>query len=441
MKKKELLRQLNNLQNQIKPDQVWKEKGREVLYAQITAQTSSISPKILSRSISNKILISVLRPVSVSLAIFIAIVGVWVAGVSATRNSLPGDLLYGLKLTGERLQVNLALSDEKRTDLEIAFAEIRLNEVKEVMNKTKDKEQVAVSLKKFQESMTNVKSNLAKLEMADKGKALKVAKVVDEKTKIYADLLREENIVSNKNTSEAIVISKATGDKALSVILKEFESGNSTTSLEEIKSKLIVRIEDIREDSAMAKKNIETIIVNKAKAEVLAKAEAEAHAKAEAEAKAKAEEDAQLKAEAEAKAKAEGESLIEETTADNVNAQPMPLPVKEQPSGANANVNVNTNINAEVLPEDTAMPKAEEVLPKIDEVKNNPAEVEKLLIKAEDFLKSNSVSQAFEQVRQADILLNILNKVINANSQYLETPEETVAADTETDAKEEEGGV
>jgi len=441
MKKKELLRQLNNLQNQIKPDQVWKEKGREVLYAQITAQTSSISPKILSRSISNKILISVLRPVSVSLAIFIAIVGVWVAGVSATRNSLPGDLLYGLKLTGERLQVNLALSDEKRTDLEIAFAEIRLNEVKEVMNKTKDKEQVAVSLKKFQESMTNVKSNLAKLEMTDKDKALKVAKVVDEKSKIYTDLLREENIVSNKNTSEAIVISKATGDKALSVILKEFETGNSTTNLEEIKSKLIVRIEDLREDSALAQKNIETIIVNKAKAEVLAKAEAEAHAKAEAEAKAKAEEDAQLKAEAEAKAKAEGESLIEETTADNVNAQPTSLPVKEQPSGTNANVNINTNINAEVLPEDTAMPKAEEVLPKIDEVKNNPAEVEKLLIKAEDFLKSNSVSQAFEQVRQADILLNILNKVINANGQYLETPEETVAADTETDAKEEEGGV
>ncbi|MBN1326226.1 hypothetical protein JW977_04605 [Candidatus Falkowbacteria bacterium] len=446
MKKKELLRQLNNLQDQIKPDQVWKEKGREVLYAQINAQTSSVSPKVISQTITNKIIISVLRPVSVSLAIFIAIIGVWVVGVNATKNSLPGDLLYGLKLTGERLQVNLALSDEKRTDLEIAFAEIRLNEVKEVMTKTKDKGQLAVSLKKFQESMSNVKSNLAKLEMTDKDKALKVAKVVDEKTKIYTDLLRGENIVSDKNTNEAIAVSKATGDKALSVILKEFEEGDSATNLEDIKSKLIVRIEDLREDSALAQKNIETIIINKAIAEELAKAQAEAKAKAEEEARIKAEEEAKAQAEAEAK---EAEIQADETSTETANTESTEPSLTEEnlPETTNTNTdtnnNINTNTNSEVIPEEVVEPPIEEILPTIDEVKENPDKIEKLLVKAEDFLKSNSVSQAFEQIRQADDLLNILNKVINANSQYLEALEEnTIEVDAAADVegvKAEEG--
>jgi hypothetical protein len=423
MKKKDLLRQLNNLQSTIKPDQVWKEKGREILHAQITAQTSSVSPKVLSHAISNKILFSILRPVSVTLAIFIAVIGVWVAGVSATKNSLPGDLLYGLKLTGERLQVNLALSDEKRTDLEMAFAEIRLNEVKQVMSKSKDKDKLALSLKKYQESMTNIKSNLAKLEMTDKSKALKVANLVDEKAKVYTDLLRGENITQDKNTAEAIVVSKATSDKALSVILNDFESGNSTVTLEEIKSKIDIRIADIRKDNEVAKKNIETIIINKAKADELAKAEEEARIKAEAEAKAKAEAEAKAQAEADAKTQLEAENTAATGTDSSINTETTQNQTEQNPVDLSTNANTNSNTNSEVKTEETPKP-VEEVLPTIDEIKNNPAEIEKLLVKAEDFMKNNSVSQAFDELNKADDLLNIVNKVIEANSQYLEAPAE-----------------
>jgi hypothetical protein len=440
MKKKDLLRQLNNLQSTIKPDQVWKEKGREILHAQITAQTSSVSPKVLSHAISNKILFSILRPVSVTLAIFIAVIGVWVAGVSATKNSLPGDLLYGLKLTGERLQVNLALSDEKRTDLEMAFAEIRLNEVKQVMSKSKDKDKLALSLKKYQESMTNIKSNLAKLEMTDKSKALKVANLVDEKAKVYTDLLRGENITQDKNTAEAIVVSKATSDKALSVILNDFESGNSTVTLEEIKSKIDIRIADIRKDNEVAKKNIETIIINKAKADELAKAEEEARIKAEAEAKAKAEAEAKAQAEADAKAQLEAEKAAATETDNSVQTEPVQNQT-EQNSAEDTNTNINTNTNSEGQTEEITEP-VQEVLPTIDEIKNNPAEIEKLLVKAEDFMKNNSVSQAFDELNKADDLLNTVNKVIEANSQYLEAPvenqDQTKIQTEDTSAKTEE---
>jgi hypothetical protein len=420
MKKKELLKQLNNLKQTIKPDQNWKEKSREILRAQISAQTGTISEKQLSRAIANKLFISILKPVSVTFVILIAIGGLWTAGVSATKNSLPGDLLYGLKLTGERLQVNLALSDEKRTNLEIAFAGIRLNEVKQVMDKTKDKSKMQLSLKKFQENMTNAKSNLAKLEMTDKSKALKVANLVDEKAKVYVDLLRSENIKPDKNTTEAIVVSKATADKALSVILKEFESGSENVSLEEIKSKISIRIEDLRGDTALAKKNIETIIINKAKAEEEARAKAEAEAKAQAEAQAKAE--AEVRAEAEAKAE----------TATEANTEPTETTQTQGNSAENTNTNtsINANTNSEVKTEEN--PEAiEEVLPTIDEVKNNPVEIEKLLVKAEGYLKNNSVSQAFNELNKADGLLNTLNKVIDANSQYLEAPDDQDTSKTE----------
>ena len=442
MKKKELLRQLNNLQNTILPDQEWKATGREILRTQITAQTSSISPKVLSQAISHKILFSILRPVGVSLVIFIAVIGVWVAGVSATKNSLPGDLLYGLKLTGERLQVNLSLSDEKRTDLEMAFAEIRLNEVKQVMGKSNDKTKMAVSLKKFQESMTNIKSNLAKLEMTDKSKALKVANLVDVKAKVYTDLLRGENITPDKNTTEAIAVSKATSDKALSVILKDFEIGSDNISLADIKTKVTVRITDLRKDNELAQKNIATIIINKAKADELAKAEAEAKAKAEAEAKAKADAEAKIKAEEQAKADAEAEKAAAAQTDTSIKTEPVVNQAEQNPvEVTNTNTNSNSNTNSEVKSEENPVP-VEEVLPTIDEIKNNPVEIEKLLVKAEDFLKNNSVTQAFDELNKADDLLNIVNKVIDANSQYLEAPAEnqdqTKTQAEDTSAKTEE---
>ncbi|MDD5341313.1 MAG: DUF5667 domain-containing protein [Patescibacteria group bacterium] len=433
MKKKELLRQLNNLQNKILPNQTWKEKSREILHAQIIAQTSELDSNKLSKVLAQKFAFTILRPVAMTFAILIAVSGIWAAGVGATKNSLPGDLLWGLKLTGERLQVNLALNDEKKTNLEMSFAGLRLDEAKKVMSRTNDKSKLELPLKKYQENMANVKSNLAKLEMTDKGKALKLADMVDRQASVYVDLLRSDEIKSDSNTTDAIIVSKATGDKALSVMLNEFESGSEDVSLDELKLKLSERIEGLKKDNEGAKTDIQTIIDNKAKAEELAKAEA-AKAKAEAEAAAKVEAEKKQEDAATAidKTKTTTTEADKEQSNSNANTNTNSGTDLNTNSNVNLNTNSNTNINSDISALEPEAPV--EVLPTIEEMKDKPAQIEKLLAKAEEYLKSNSVSQAFVQVNQADDILSTINKVIDANSQYLVAPVENQEADKPADS-------
>ena len=134
MKKKVLLKQLNTLKKKISPDLKWQKANREILLSQIKSQTSldfAFSHQLFAKNL----FLAVYKPLGSIILIFGILFGTWIASVGATRNSQPGDFLYGFKLTTERMQVNLTMNDEKRTNLEIAFAERRLDEIKKTVSK------------------------------------------------------------------------------------------------------------------------------------------------------------------------------------------------------------------------------------------------------------------------------------------------------------------
>jgi len=396
MKKKDLIKQLQGLSQKIKPDLEWQRSNRDILVAQINAQTGLDykSSKVLSQAITQKIFMAVLKPIAYAAVILLAIGGSWTVGANATKNSLPGDLLYSLKLSGERLQVNLTLNDEKRTNLEIAFATKRLDEIQKVMNKpdNKSKENLDLTLQKFQESMANVKTGLSKLELSNKDKAIKVANLVDEKAKVFVDLLQTKkpgNTQVNQNTQDAITVSKAIGEKAVSVLLNEFEAGNGNVTLEEVTNKVNTKIESLEKELETAKINIAAIIINKAAAAEKAKAQAEAE-----------------KASQES-ATPEGQP---ETTSNTNQSQPSEAQPVNPPAAENTNqASVDQN-------------NTEETLPTLEEMDGKIKEAESFIAQAKELLKNSSVTQAFEQINKADELITLINKVIAANSQYLEVP-------------------
>jgi len=419
MKKRELLKQLNNLKN-IKPDSNWQKLNREILLTQLKAQTSKDfefgKAKLWSRSLAKSIFVSAYKPVMSMAIVLILILGTWIATVSATKNSLPGDFFYGIKLATERVQSNLAGNDEKRANLEITFAERRLAEMQKVAGKDNtqnQKENLKVSLRQFQENINNIKSSLAKLENTNSKLAAKVADLVDKKTKEYVDILKDQKGKAPElasNTDEAISVSKATGDKALGFILNEFESGKGDLNLDQVKSKINDRIENLENDLALAKTEIDRIIVNKKIADEKAKADAEAKAQAE---KAEAE-----KAAAEAKSETENNTTPEPVKADSqTNANINQAPVAD--TKIDVTIPDNSASDNQITPEAKPEDQPAEILPTIDEIKDKPEEAARFLAKAQDFLKNNSVSQAFDAVKQADDILTLVNKVINANNQYL----------------------
>lgn len=429
MQKKDLLKQLNNLKNEIKPDLEWKKSSREILFSQIKAQTSGHKDEKISWHVLfvKQFMVSAYKPLGAMILIFGIGLGAYITTVGATRNSLPGDLLYNFKLTAERVQVGLASNDEKKADLEIAFADRRLDEMKKLTedNKADKKENVQVSLKKFQESMDNVKSSLAKLEQVDSKTALKLANKVDEKTTEYVNILKDQQIkapelTGNTETADAITASKSTADKAIDVMVKEFESGNKDIALEDLKAKVNARIDVLVKNIETDKTDIDLIIANKIAA---AKALEEKRIADEAAAKKAAEEAA--KKVAEEKAAADNTvSVPASTTSDGK------TDTANTPAETNTNINTNTNSNnaTEVTEgtvaegDQTVDVQPEEVLPTIEEIKDKPAEAERLLAKAREFLASNSISQAFDLIKQADEIMRLVNKVIKANEEFLVAP-------------------
>ncbi len=437
MKKRELLKQLHNLRRAIKPDLKWQTANREILLSQIKAQTKLdfvLSHKLLLKNL----FVSVYKPVGAMILVACILFGTYITTVGATRNSLPGDFLYGLKLTTERMQVNLAMNDEKRTNLEFTFAERRLAEIKKSTAKEggiKDKKNLEIPLKKFQESLNNVKSNLAKLEITDKQKALEVADMINQKAKEYIDIIKDQQASSpqmadNKETEQAISISKATADKALNLIVKEFESGESELILDEVKEKINARIVDLEKNLISVQSEIDLIIVNKKLAEERALVEAEKKA---------AEESAAAKALADKKAAEEAAAKVAENTPST---EIKPEENTNAVNDSNSNTNTitaqpdpaaNTNSNNEQV-------EPVEVLPTIEEIKDKPKEIEALIAKAKGYLQSNSISQAFDQVRQAEDIMTLVDKVIEANKQYLETQiiNDTTSTTDNTIGKQEE---
>lgn len=398
MRKKDLLKQLNNLQTKIKPDSKWLKSNRDILYSQIKAQVTDVRAKqsVWSVVFNNQVLKSVFKPVAGFAAIMLLILSSWIATVSATKNSLPGDFLYSLKLTTERVQVNLTVNDEKRTNLELEFAERRLDEVQKVSETPNDenKKNVDVALKKFQENMDNVKSNLAKLEKTDTPTAVKVANILDEKAKVYVNLLmqhKEDTPQLADNTAQAITASKSTGDKALSLIVKELQEGQPDLKSEDVAAKVTVKIGNSTKTINEQVAKIAEIKDNIAKEKAAKDTEA---AKTEVATTAAKATDNQLAS--------EPAKTTETTNTNTAETSAVVVPTDKQPA------------TDEIIPK-------EEKIPTLEDIKDKPQEALNKLAEATKLLEKGEISAAFDKTKEVDAIISLIDKVIVANNQYLNT--------------------
>ncbi len=416
MRKNELIKQLNSLQQKIKPDGKWLENNRDILLSQLKAQTNfdlAESQRHGLKFVKN-IFAFAYKPAVSMAVVFVLVFGSWIATVSATKNSLPGDFLYNLKLTTERVQVNLAMDEEKKTNLELEFAGRRLQEIKTVVANAEttpqQKGNLDVTLKKFQESMVNLKTNLAKLEIKDKDKAVEIASVLDQKSQEYVDILQDQQESLPElaqNTEDAINASKGTSEKALDLIIKEFEAGQSNMQPDDIINKVSARIDDLEKVITQAKSDLQTININ----QIVLNKQLEENAKAKQAAEAEAAQTEANSAEPTDQAAAAEETVPADNTAVPADNTAVPADNSE-----------NTNTQAETpacLGSQCQAPTAE-VLPTLEEIQTKPDEAYALLQQARTGLRNVALGKAFALVKQADDIMTLVNKVINANAKYLD---------------------
>lgn len=266
MNKETLLKNLKvlaNLEVGGNPARSWRAKNREIFLMQVRNSRQNLPIKhertvkeqamVYARIFfgSNWVRQNVFRPSLIALSSFAVIFSGWIASVSASINSVPGDILYPLKRATEAAQMTLTAGTENKTALQVEFADRRLDEVSKITesaNADSKNADVQYAVQEFKNNINNVKDNLDALKAnASPATVAALAKMVDRKTDEYTTQLNRaaETLPASvqPNLESAKKAVEETGVKAVEVMVSHT---TSVTSPEELKQKLedkIVQLE------------------------------------------------------------------------------------------------------------------------------------------------------------------------------------------------------
>lgn len=141
-----------------------------------------------------------LRPVFAVVAAVAIVASGSIATVSAARASLPGDVLYPVKIGLEKAQITLTASPQKKAELAMANALTRIKEVKEIIKKDKTSGQstpdsaarITEAINRFNDNINGLQKQLEEVREADgAGEAAAVSKLVNDKTAALASNLSD----------------------------------------------------------------------------------------------------------------------------------------------------------------------------------------------------------------------------------------------------------
>lgn len=284
MTNKELIAKLNqvrDLNSGGKPDAAWMASNRDVLMSQIQPNSVNESPVkefgtgfYYGQYFYNLFKQSFLKPALATFSLVLLMLG-YSATVSIANASLPGDMFYPIKTTKERVQLAFTFQEEEQVKLEMTFVTNRATELQQLVRATDDNDKRAEAVKKTSQQIVrdigDVQDHLNKINLAavdgNKAKVIEVAKEIDTKTlEVKQGLVETHSILSSEakkdveiDLKKAISTTEEVGATALNVIIKKFESGESSIDGNEVASRVADRIKDAEGNIVGANKVIENV--------------------------------------------------------------------------------------------------------------------------------------------------------------------------------------
>ena len=243
------------------PDRDWVSKNK----AQMMSQIRNTVDETVKRSAVDALfgMVDIFVParmffVARAMAVFALIISMvgsgWLARVSASSNSLPGDTLYGVKLATERTKVMVAHAtgnSEAVTKYHMASAQKRSKELEQV---SEEPARVEVGIKELKKSVELTTESLEKTKQDDPEAAKALAKDITEQTKDISLSLKE---VSRETAEKDIDIAKEVLDTKKAV---------TDTGLDAVELLVEESVEGIGEEDAAMKvlveEKMEEILLN-----------------------------------------------------------------------------------------------------------------------------------------------------------------------------------
>ena len=168
----------------------------------------------------------ILLPAAAGFAMVLFVIGGWMTTAAAASEALPGDPLYGFKISTEKLQISLTFNASKRADLQLSFASRRLSEMAALnaMQSDDKAERVQVAVNGFKSQVNGVTSTLQGLsEQKDQAS---VARAVDQATQVYKEVIAAQD----EETAASVETEVDTAsDAAVEVIMSNAEENTEDT--------------------------------------------------------------------------------------------------------------------------------------------------------------------------------------------------------------------
>lgn len=267
MNNKDLAKKLKQCQTG-QPAAQWVARNREILLSQVRAQQgsrldlfskdgASFTWEAAKMFFPGKI---VYRVSAVLALIFVLILGSSVTTAWADR-SLPGDILYSVKITTEKVQISLTPDKEAKTKLKVEFAGKRIQEAKQISQKNDQSvEQKAAniknSLENYKGSIKEVDSDLSDMaqQKDDPKKTVEVASMVTNQVDGFSQTLKDsqedlKSVVGQQDVfKEAVDVSDQVADKAVNIIVEKHQSGEVVLPTPEIQNIVNQKIDSVKDN-------------------------------------------------------------------------------------------------------------------------------------------------------------------------------------------------
>lgn len=192
--------------------------------------------------------------------------------LAKAAGSLPGDALYPLKLTAEKIQLSLALNEDKRAALTFEFTEKRLNEYYLLTTAgsgsgaTNQSVKIAAENLKTQLGAASTEFESAKSKLNTE-KKVAIAKIADRKTAAYGKKLKDTRAAAKADSKEvAEIIDKIdeVNTSALTVLAANSGASDSSDS-KEVAAKVGEKIKSSEEKIGLIEQKILAVIIEQEK--------------------------------------------------------------------------------------------------------------------------------------------------------------------------------
>jgi hypothetical protein len=188
------------------------------------------------------------KPVAVFSIILALLTGTSFGTVSASKNTLPGDTLYSVKITTESIMYTFAFTKEKKVELAVQSAKNRVDEIKRIVAGDNSAVRIATASNHLKNNLNQVQESVMVVENASAVKKVddSLAEIQNEIKLAVTNSNDSENF-ENKDIEEIKNIIEKTNIITLSVLVNTDETQEFAIDEQELKDRIIEKLATLKE--------------------------------------------------------------------------------------------------------------------------------------------------------------------------------------------------